>query len=58
MNKMNILRAIKEGVDTGSFGVLQIVEAEILPDLERVALYKSQSMDQDRGKSYFLPSLK
>jgi hypothetical protein len=58
MNKMHVLRAIKEGVDTGSFGVLQIVEAQILPILEGIAFYKKDSQDQDRGKTLFLPEMK
>lgn len=58
MNKLHILRAIKEGVDTGSFAVLQFVEAEILPIIEKISLYKSESPDPDRGKTLFLDQLK
>ena len=58
MRKMHVLRAIKEAVNTGSFGVLQIVESQVLPILEATAVYKAESPDQDRGKTMFLREMK
>lgn len=49
---------LKECFETGHYGLVILIEVEILPIFKTIALYKKASPDPNRGKTFFTDNLK